>query len=255
MDLNDRVVLVTGAASGLGKAAALAFAAHPVRAVIVNYRGRKAEAAEVVDEISAMGREAWAVQADIRDDTAVRRMVDAVAERHGRLDVLINNAGTTHWVPVSDLEALTDDKWHQILDTNLVGSFRCARAAAPLLKEANGAIVNVSSISGVLALETASSIAYSASKAALIALTRSLAVAMAPNVRVNAVAPAFTDTAWMREHYGAEYDERVARASRVIPLKRIAKPEDVAAAMVSLVTGGDFVTGQTLLVDGGLSIV
>jgi NAD(P)-dependent dehydrogenase (short-subunit alcohol dehydrogenase family) len=255
VQLTDRVVLVTGAASGLGKAAALAFAAHDVRAVVVNYRGREAEAAGVVAEIQALGRDAWAVQADIRDDAGVRRMVAGVGERYGRLDVLVNNAGTTHWVPVQDLEAMTDEKWHEILDTNVVGSFRCARAAAALLAEHEGMIVNLSSISGVLAPDTASSIAYSASKAALIHLTRSLAVALAPRVRVNAIAPAFTDTAWMRDHYGAEYDERVARAARAIPLGRIGRPEDMAAAIVGLVTGGDFVTGQTLLVDGGLSIV
>ncbi len=255
MDLSGRVVLVTGGASGLGKAAALAFAAHDVRAVVVNYRGREAEAAGVVGEIQALGREAWAVQADIRDDAGVRRMVDEVGSRFGRLDVLVNNAGMTHWVPVQDLEAMTDEKWHDILDVNVVGTFRCARAAAALLAEHEGMIVNLSSISGVLAPDTASSIAYSASKAAIIHLTRSLAVALAPRVRVNAIAPAFTDTAWMRDHFGAEYDDRVARAARAIPLGRVGRPEDMAAAIVGLVTGGDFVTGQTLLVDGGLSIV
>jgi len=150
---------------------------------------------------------------------------------------------------------MTDDKWHDILDVNVVGTFRCARAAAALLAEHEGMIVNLSSISGVLAPDTASSIAYSASKAALIHMTRSLAVALAPRVRVNAIAPAFTGTEWMRSHFGAEYDERVARAARAIPLGRIGRPEDMAAAIIGLVTGGDFVTGQTLLVDGGLSIV
>jgi NAD(P)-dependent dehydrogenase (short-subunit alcohol dehydrogenase family) len=255
MDLTDRVILVTGAATGLGRAAALAFAVYDVRAIVVNYRERAAEAAAVVGEVNGLGREAWAVRADIRSDAEVRRMVDAVRSRHGRLDVLVNNAGTTHWVPYRDLDGLTDEKWHEILDVNLVGAFRCARAAATLLAEREGAIVNVASISGVLALETASSIAYSASKAALISLTRSLAVALAPRVRVNAVAPAFADTGWMRSHYGDEYDDRVATAARGFPLGRVARAEDIAAAIVALVTGGDFVTGQTLLVDGGRSIV
>ncbi len=115
-------------------------------------------------------------------------------------------------------------------------------------------IINVSSISGVLATVTASSLAYGSAKAALIYLTRGLAVALAPKVRVNAVAPAFTDTKWMQEHYGDDYGRIVARAAENIPLGRIATTEDVAAAIVSLVTGGDFVTGQTLLIDGGLSL-
>ena len=115
-------------------------------------------------------------------------------------------------------------------------------------------IVNVSSISGVLATSTASSLAYGSAKAALIYLTRGLAVALAPNIRVNAVAPAFTDSKWMQDHYGDDYSETVARAAESYPLGRIATTEDVAAAIVSLVTGSDFVTGQTLLIDGGLSL-
>jgi NAD(P)-dependent dehydrogenase (short-subunit alcohol dehydrogenase family) len=115
-------------------------------------------------------------------------------------------------------------------------------------------VINVASISGILAPATMSSLAYGASKAALIYLTRGLAIALAPKVRVNAVAPAFTDTRWMKEHYGSDYNKIVSRAAPAIPLGRIATPEDVAAAVVGLVTGGDFVTGQTLIVDGGLSL-
>ena len=115
-------------------------------------------------------------------------------------------------------------------------------------------MINVSSISGILATATSSSLAYGAAKAALIYLTRGLAVALAPKIRVNAVAPAFTDTQWMRNHYGADYDQVIARAAANYPLRRIARTEDVAEAIVGLVTGGDFVTGQTLIVDGGLSL-
>jgi NAD(P)-dependent dehydrogenase (short-subunit alcohol dehydrogenase family) len=255
MELTDRIVLVTGAATGLGRAMSLGFASQKVRAVAINYRERRGEAEAVAREVESLGAEALLVRADIRDDQAVRAMVESIRVRFGRLDVLVNNAGTTRWVPFPDLEGLSDEIWHEILDVNLVGAFRCARAAAALLKASEGAIVNVASISGVLALDTASSIAYSASKAALISLTKSLAVALAPQVRVNAVAPAFTDTSWMRDHFGAGYDERVAAAARTFPLGRIARADDVSRAVIALVVGGDYITGQTLMIDGGRSIV
>lgn len=222
---------------------------------MINYRTRQEQAEDTAREVRGLGTDVLTVQADVRDDRGVRAMIAAVVERFGRLDVLVNNAGITHWIPFGDLEALGDEIWHEILDVNVLGPFRCARAAAPMLREARGAIVNVSSITGVLALETTSSIAYSASKAAMISLTRSLAVALAPEVRVNAVAPSFADTPWMQDHFGAAYLERVAAAAQTFPLRRIADPEDVARAIFALVTGGDYVTGQTLMVDGGRSIV
>lgn len=254
MELEGRVALVTGAATGIGRATALALAAAGAAGVVVNYRSAATAAADVAAAVRARGAEALAVQADVRDDGAVRAMVAAVEQRFGRLDVLVNNAGTTRWIPLPDLEALTDGVWQEILDVNLLGAFRCTRAAAPLLAQAGGVVVNVASISGVLAPATMSSIPYGVAKAALVHLTRLLAVALAPGVRVNAVAPAFTDTGWMRDHFGEAYAETVERAAARYPLRRIATPDDVAAAILGLVRGGDFVTGQTLLVDGGLSL-
>lgn len=254
MELEGRVALVTGAATGIGRATALALAAAGAAGVVVNYRSAATAAAEVAEAVRARGAEALAVQADVRDDGAVRAMVAAVEQRFGRLDVLVNNAGTTRWIPLPDLQALTDEIWQEILDVNLLGAFRCTRAAAPLLAEAGGVVVNVASISGVLAPATMSSIPYGVAKAGLVHLTRLLAVALAPRVRVNAVAPAFTDTGWMRDHFGEAYAETVERAAARYPLRRIATPDDVAAAILGLVRGGDFVTGQTLLVDGGLSL-
>jgi 3-oxoacyl-[acyl-carrier protein] reductase len=144
--------------------------------------------------------------------------------------------------------------WDEILDVNVKGAFRCVRAAASLIAGARGMVVNVSSISGVLAPSTISSLAYGTAKAALIYLTKGLAVALAPEIRVNCVAPAFTDTPWMSEHFGPDYREIMAKASADFPLQRIATPDDIAGAILGLITGGDFVTGQTLIVDGGLSL-
>ena len=181
-------------------------------------------------------------------------MVSRIKDDFGRLDVLVNNAGVTHWVKLANLEGLTDAIWDEILDVNVKGSFRCARAAAQMLSENQGMIINISSISGVLATSTISSLAYGTAKAALIYMTKGLAVAMAPRVRVNCVAPAFTDTPWMSQHFGVDYQQVIANASAGYPLQRIATPEDIAGAVLGLITGGDFVTGQTLIVDGGLSL-
>lgn len=254
MDLRGRVALVTGGATGIGRATVLRLAKAGAAGVAINYRTAKDEAEQLAAEVSQIGAAALCVHADVKSDEQVRRMVQQVNERFGRLDVLVNNAGVTHWVRLTDLEGLTDAIWDDVLDVNIKGAFRCIRAAAPPLSETQGMVVNVASISGIVAPATMSSLAYGTAKAALIYLTRALAIALAPKVRVNAVAPAFTDTKWMREHYGDDYVEIVSRAAKNIPLRRIATPEDVAAAIVSLVTGGDFVTGQTLIVDGGLSL-
>lgn len=254
MDLGGRVALVTGGATGIGRATVLGLARAGVKGVVINYRSSKGAAEQLAAEVRAVGAEALCVCADVKSDEQVRRMIHQVGERFGRLDLLVNNAGVTHWVPVSDLEGLTDAMWDDILDINVKGAFRCARAAAPLLSKTQGMVVNVSSISGVLAPATMSSLAYGTAKAALIYLTRGLAVALAPKVRVNGVAPAFTDTPWMRDHYGADYGQVVTKTASMYPLKRVATPEDIAGAILGIVTGGDFVTGQTLIVDGGLSL-
>jgi NAD(P)-dependent dehydrogenase (short-subunit alcohol dehydrogenase family) len=254
MDLKDRVALVTGGATGIGRATVLHLAGGGAAGVAINYRTAKEEAEQLAAEVRGLGSEALCVAADVKHDEQVRGMISQVEEKFGRLDILVNNAGVTHWIPVKDLEALTDAIWDEILDVNLKAAFRCTRAAAPLLAREKGMVINVASISGVLAPATMSSLAYGTSKAALIYLTRGLAVALAPDVRVNAVAPAFTDTKWMQSHYSERYEETLERASQSYPLRRVAKPEEVAAAIVGLVTGGDFVTGQTLIVDGGLSL-
>ena len=254
MELKDRVALVTGGAGGIGGAVARALAKAGVAAVAVNYRKSGNEAEALAAAIERSGVKALAVQADVQSDAQVRAMIKSIESKFGRLDIVVNNAGVTHWVKLSDLEGLTDPIWDEILDVNVKGAFRCARAAQKLLEANHGMIINVSSISGVLAPSTISSLAYGTAKAALNYMTKGLAVAMAPKVRVNCVAPAFTDTPWMSQHFGADYQQVIAKASAGYPLQRIATPEDIAGAILGLITGGDFVTGQTLFVDGGLSL-
>jgi 3-oxoacyl-[acyl-carrier protein] reductase len=254
MELKGRVALVTGGAGGIGGAVVRSLAKTGIGGIAINYRRSRKEALELAAELDRAGVKAQTVQADVQSDEQVRDMMKRVHKQFGRLDVLVNNAGVTHWVNLSDLEGLTDRIWDAVFDVNVKGAFRCARAAAPMLAEHQGMVVNVSSVSGVLAPSTLSSLAYGTAKAALIYLTKGLAVALAPNVRVNCVAPAFTDTPWMREHFGNVYPEAIAKASAGFPLQRIATADEVAGAILGLITGGDFVTGQTLIVDGGLSL-
>jgi len=254
MELNGRVALVTGGAGGIGGAAVRSLAKAGVSGIAINFRKSSREAEALVGEIERNGVKAIAIQADVQSDAQVRALIGRIEDHFGRLDIVINNAGVTHWVKLADLDGLTDSIWDEILDVNVKGAFRCARAAATLLGANQGMIVNVSSISGVLAPSTMSSLAYGTAKAALIYMTKGLAVAMAPKVRVNCVAPAFTDTPWMSQHFGTDYQNVIAKASAGYPLQRIASPEDIAGAILGLITGGDFVTGQTLIVDGGLSL-
>ena len=254
MELNGRVALVTGGAGGIGGAVVRRLAKAGVSGVAINYRKSGKEAEDLAAEIERDGVKALAVRANVQSDGQVRAMIAKIRDQFGRLDIVVNNAGVTHWVKLSDLEGLTDAIWDEILDVNVKGAFRCARAAQSLLEANNGMIVNVSSISGVLATSTMSSLAYGTAKAALIYMTKGLAVALGPKVRVNCVAPAFTDTPWMSQHFGADYQQVIAKAAAGYPLQRIATPEDIAGAILGLITGGDFVTGQTLLVDGGLSL-
>ncbi len=248
MELSNKAALVTGGGVGTGRAVALELARSGC-AVAVNYSRSRAEAESTAEEARALGVRAIAVGADIASDAAVRAMVERTAGELGRLDFLVNNAGTTEKIPHADLEAVTDDAWNRIFDTNLKGAFYAIRAAAPWLRREGGAVVNVSSIGGVYGI--GSSVPYCASKAALNSLTVTLARALAPEIRVNAVAPGFIDTRWWKE--SPAYEAVKAAATQLAPLKRVAQPEDVARDVVHLLRA-PFVTGQVLVCDGGIGL-
>lgn len=248
MELAGRAALITGGGTGTGRAVALELARRGCH-VAVNYSKSRREAEDTAAEIDALGVKGLAVQADVGDDTAVRRMVEEVSKKFGRLDVLVNSAGATAFVPHADLEALSDADWDRILNTNLKGAFYAIRAALPWLRQDNGVVVNVSSIAGVYAI--GSSVAYCASKAALNNMTVALARALAPGVRINAVAPGFIDTRWWKEFPAYELMKNIAVGQTLVG--KACQPEDIAATVVHLVTA-DFVTGQVWVIDGGHGI-
>lgn len=249
MELAGRAALVTGAATGVGRATALGLARLGC-AVAVNYSRSREDAEKTAAEAGALGVRGVALLADVGDESACRNLVERTVRELGRLDVLVNNAGTTVIVPHADLDRLTPEDWQRIYAVNTMGPFWCARAAkAPIEASGGGEIVNVSSVAGIAA--TGSSIPYCASKAALNNMTLALARVFAPTIRVNAVAPGFITGRWFRERVGEAYDAFEKAMSGRTPLGRVCDPEDVRDAILSLVTGSDLVTGQILVVDGG----
>jgi len=238
-----KVALVTGSATGVGRAAVLRFAREGY-AVAVNFSRSEAEARQTLADARDLGAPAILSQCDVANDRAVRSMVKQCVDELGGLDVLVNNAGTTHFIPHADLEAVTEKVWEDILGVNVKGTFSCCRAAMPHLRERKGNIVNVTSVAGLQG--HGSSIPYAASKAAINCMTQSLARAFAPQVRVNAVAPGPILTRWLADHA-----DMLEQAVRETPLGRAAQPEDVADVIWFLASGTSLMTGQVVVVDGG----
>ncbi|VTS08062.1 SDR family NAD(P)-dependent oxidoreductase [Tuwongella immobilis] len=237
------VALVTGSATGIGRACVLRFAKLGY-AVVVNYSRSASDAEATAAEARALGGPVLLHQASVADESAVRAMIDRTIAEFGGLDVLVNNAGTTHFVPHTDLDALTAEVWDDIYNVNVKGTFWAIRAAMPHLQARQGNIVNVTSVAGIAG--SGSSIPYAASKAALNCMTQSLARAFAPKVRVNAVAPGPVQTRWLADH-----QDMIEAAMAQTPLKRPATPDDIADAVIYLATGTTLTTGQVLVVDGG----
>lgn len=245
-DFAGKRALVTGGASGIGLATARALAACGA-AVAVNHLADDPRGPEAVAAIREAGGTALAAPGDVSNPEQAAAMVEAAAKALGGLDILINNAatpGSLEPIPFADLDAMTEEFWGKLLSTNLVGPFRCTRAAVPYLRESRGCIVSTASIAGMGG--NASSLAYGAAKAGLINLTRNLAKALGPDIRVNAVAPGLTRTPWT----DTWPDERKDRSVANTMLLRMVEPEDVADAMVYL-CANKAVTGQTVVVDCG----
>jgi 3-oxoacyl-[acyl-carrier protein] reductase len=252
MNVEGKVAIVTGGGTGVGRATALALAQRGCASVI-NYSRSEDEALATAAEVERFGVRALPCKADVADDTACRAMVSDAVRELGRVDVLVQSAGVTSFIPHADLDAVGADDWQRILGVNLIGAFQMARAVkAPMQAAGAGVIVNVSSVAGIAGV--GSSIPYCASKAAMNNLTLTLARVLAPKIRVVAVAPGFITGRWLEGGLGAAYEPVKKAMEAKTPLGRVADPEDVAAAIVSLIAGSDLVTGVVVPVEGGLLI-
>ena len=249
-DLSGRTALITGAASGIGLEAARIMAKSGAT-VAMNFLPDDPRGPEAIKAFEQQGLKAIAAPGDVSDAASAQKMVEKAVEDLGHLDLLVNNAGTPGVrlaIPITDLDSITEDLWATLLNVNLMSVFRCSKAAAPALKKSHGAIVNTASIAGFGSV--ASTIAYSGSKAAVINLTKNLARSLAPDVRVNAVAPGAVDSSWAIEWT----DERRQATIANTPMKKLAATVDVAELIVYLGFAGGMITGQTVAIDGGISI-
>ena len=250
MDLKGAVVIVTGSSSGIGAASVRLLASKGCN-VVVNYSRSEGPAREVAAECEAEGVEVLVCRANVASDEDCRRMVKETVEKWGRIDGVVNNAGTTKFVNHTDLDGLSGQDFLDIYNVNVVGAYQMIRAAAPHLKASGqGSVVNVSSVAGVMG--SGSSIAYAASKGALNTMTLSLARVLGPEIRVNTVCPGFVQGAWLRDGMGAErYDATLEGLRKNAPLRRAGTAEDMAEAIVWFLQGARHITGEFLMADAG----
>jgi|SRR3989338_2545271 len=244
MKLKDKVVLVTGASKGIGRATAILFAKEGAR-VIVNYFNSEEQAKKVVEEIKKAESEAIAIRCDVSQESEVKKMIDEIVNKFGRIDILVNNAGIVFDVPFFKR---TVEQWKRTLDVNLIGVFICSRYASEYMKKQKyGKIINISSTNGTYSYHP-DSIDYSAAKAGVINLTKSMAMELAPDINVNSIAPGWVDTS-MNKNLPRDYIEK---ENNKIFLKRFARPEEIASVALFLASeDSSFMTGSNLVVDGG----
>ena len=245
-----KVALVTGAATGIGASAVLALARAGYD-VVVNYASSEKAARETATAAEKLGARALVIQCDVADEKGVRTMVSSIRTQLGRLDVLINNAGTTaSWKP-KDLETLSLEEWDRVFAVNVRGLFQVTRACVPLLRESRGCVVNTASIVGLR--PGPQPLPYAASKAAVINLTKTLAWNLGPEIRVNAVAPGWMEGDWMKRMLKDKYDDLMGKRAKATPLKRVVTADDVAETMMTLIQSNRFVTGEIIVIDGGFT--
>jgi 3-oxoacyl-[acyl-carrier protein] reductase len=248
------VHIVTGSGTGIGAACVIELAKRGCN-VVVNYTKSEAEARATASECEKLGAEVLVVQANVAEDADCRRLAQATLDKWGRIDGLVNNAGMTKFVPNHrDLEALTADDWLRIYSVNVVGAFQMIRAVAPAMqKQGKGAVVNVASIAGVVG--NGSSVAYAASKGAMNTMTLSLARALAPEIRINAVCPGFVETRWLQKGFGDQtYSNAKANYEASVPLRQTISPEAVADSIIWLLLGASLTTGEFIMVDSGFHL-
>jgi 3-oxoacyl-[acyl-carrier protein] reductase len=250
MSSSKSVCIVTGSGTGIGAACVLELARRGWN-VVINYSKSAAAAEGTARACRDAGAETLVVQANVALEEDCRKLAAATLERWGRIDGLVNNAGTTKFVPHADLDGLSAEDFLSIYATNVVGAFQMIRAVTPAMKlQGTGAIVNMASIAAVMG--NGSCVAYAASKGALNTMTLSLARALAPEIRVNAVCPGFVETNWLQQGLGQEtYAKAKADYESRVPLKKAITPEDVADVVVWLLAGARLVTGESIIVDSG----
>ncbi len=249
MPVQKRVVLVTGGGRGIGRASVRAFAQAGFD-VVVNYSRSEAAAKEAAAEAEHLGARTLVLPADVADEQAVCAVVNVISTEFGRLDALVNNAGTTTDTAPADLDGLALPDWDRIFAVNVRGTFQVTRACVPLLQaSAPASVVNLASVVGLR--PGPQPFPYAASKAAVVNLTRTLAGALGPEIRVNAVAPGWMEGEWMEHALGGKYEDLMSRRAKRTPLRRCVTATDVAATIVSLVTGLPHVNGETITIDGG----
>ncbi|WP_081957362.1 SDR family oxidoreductase [Paenibacillus sp. FSL R7-0273] len=246
MELQDKVILVTGGGTGIGRATALMLAARGA-VVAINFSRSEKEALETLHQIEHLGGRGCAYQADVANEQEVQAMAASIAEAYGTIDGLVNNASITVQIGMDNLDAVTDEVWDTLFKVNVKGMFHCVRAVVPYMqRQKSGVIVNMGSVAGITGI--GSSIPYAATKSAIHTMTKSLAIALSPHIRVNSIAPGAVGTRWWSGN-----EERMHQLAGNLPLRRISTPEDIAGAVIFQITQ-DSLTGQVLVIDNGQTL-